>query len=142
MGALILFLTLLSVEGAQTNEELENHKGDLTAHIIKIERYKTATAAADRTAGLPGSPYRGSTTNINNSVRQLNKSPSMIEDDVINKRKECLETCRDALTYYNALKPFTVIGIKASYGITTTILSLAITFFSVVYSAYKAVGIA
>ena len=133
------------MEGAKTNEELENHKGDLTAHIIKIERYKTATAAADRSPclpDLPGSPHRGSTTNINNSVRQLNKSPSMIEDEVISKRKECLETCRDALTYYNALKPFTVIGIKASYGITTTILSLAITFFSVVYSAYKAVGIA
>ena len=49
----------------------------------------------------------------------------------------CLEACVQVIDTYNELKPYTIVGLPASYAISTSIVSAAITFFSVLYGAYR-----
>ena len=116
VAIVFVFLIIFTFAGAQTNDELDHHRGDLTAHIIKAERQRT-TFLSKLQAGYC----------------------TQYEDEIerIDNRQKTLETCHHTVFEYNNLKPFTVVGVPARYAITSSIISVSITFFSLIYSVFK-----
>ena len=111
-----IFLIIFSFTGAQTNDELDHHRGDLTAHIIKAERQRT-TFLSKLQAGYCTKYYEAELERIDN-------------------RQKTLETYQNTVSEYNNLKPFTVVGIPARYAITSSVVSVSIAFFSLIYSVF------
>ena len=121
VAVVFVFLIIFTYTGAQTNDELDHHRGDLTAHIIKAERQRTTFLSK-----LQPQTQAGYTT-------------SQYEDEIerIDNRQKTLETCHHTVSEYNNLKPFTVVGIPARYAITSSVISVSVTFFSLILVIFK-----
>jgi hypothetical protein len=65
-----------------------------------------------------------------------------VEIDKLEELVETLDTCLAAVEINNDLHPFVVLGIPAQSGLTTSIISGAISFYGVIYTLYQQASVA
>jgi hypothetical protein len=118
VAVLVIFLIFISFVGAEVNNELIAHNRTLSAHLIKVK------------AKLH---YSGSIYSTSDGMEngQFSSNQTLLE-----KQAEVLSDVIDILEVNNELRPFKFFGLTAQNGLTMSILTTAISFYTVLLSLY------